>query len=204
MKKYLLLGALTLLSHLAAETKILVFAGSTREESYNKKLALYAAKIARTNGASVTVINLKEYPLPLYDGDSEKNEGMPNNAKKIRQLMIDSNAIIIASPEYNGSVSAVLKNVLDWASRSEDGKPSRDAFKGKKFAIMSTSPGTGGGARGLVHLRFIIDAIGGTVVEDQVIVPNGNDAFDEKGELKNPTIKEQLQKEIKELLANKS
>ena len=180
--------------------KVLAFAGSTRGDSYNKKLVQEAAAIAREKGASVTVIDLKELPMPLYDGDVEEAEGMPPNAKRLRELMIESSAIIIASPEYNASISAVLKNALDWVSRSEDGRPSRSAFKGKKFAIMSTSPGRGGGARGLAHLTTIIEDIGGEVIQKKVIVPDGYKAFNEKGELENTKVQQELQEEIDELL----
>jgi chromate reductase, NAD(P)H dehydrogenase (quinone) len=185
-----------------ATTKVLAFAGSTRKDSYNKKLVQEAAAIARKSGASVTVIDLKEYPIPLYDGDAEAAEGMPANAKRLRDLMIASDDIIIASPEYNGSVSAVLKNALDWVSRSEDGSPSRSAFKGKKFAIMSTSPGMGGGARGLVHLTDIIEGIGGIVIKKKVVVPDGYKAYDENGSLENSKVEQELQEEINELLQN--
>jgi chromate reductase, NAD(P)H dehydrogenase (quinone) len=200
MKKWLLLACVVCTFPLAAETKVLAFAGSTRADSYNKKLVAYAAEIARKSGAEVTFIDLKDYPMPNYDADLEKNEGMPPNAKRLRDLMRRSKAIIIASPEYNGSVSAVLKNALDWTSRSEDGQSSREAYKGKKFAIMSASPGKGGGARGLVHLRAIIEDIGGEVLKKQTIVPQAYDAFNTKGELENASLKNDLKQEICELL----
>src|SRR5262245_61507584 len=112
MLKWILMAMLVLAGPLAAETKILAFAGSTRKDSYNKKLVKEAAQIARKCGANVTVVDLKDYPIPLYDGDLEKDEGMPENAKRIRKMMIESDAILIASPEYNGSLPAVLKNVI--------------------------------------------------------------------------------------------
>lgn len=185
----------------AAETKVLAFSGSTREGSFNKKLVQEAAKMAQQMGAIVTVIDLRDYPLPHYDGDLEAKEGMPENAKRLRQLMMGSQAIIIASPEYNSSVSGVLKNLIDWASRNEEGKPSREAFKGKKFAIMSASPGQGGGARGLVHLRAIIEGIGGEVVQQQVSVPQAYNAFNAQGALESPELKEQLKQEIQQIVS---
>jgi chromate reductase, NAD(P)H dehydrogenase (quinone) len=196
--------------HLSAETKevkeakepikVLAFAGSTRKDSINKKLVLIAAEIARKKGASVTFIDLKEYPIPLYDGDLEESEGMPKNAKYIRNLMLESSAIIIATPEYNGSISAVLKNALDWVSRSEDSNASRGAFKGKKFAVMSTSPSKKGGLNGLNHLSFILENLGGKVVSIKVAVPNGFEAFNEVGQLRDEKIAKELDQEIDELL----
>ncbi len=184
-------------SPLAAEMKVLAFAGSNRANSYNKKLVHDAADIARQMGATVTVIDLKDYPMPFYDEDLESKQGMPNNAKKLRQLMIKNDAVIIASPEYNASIPALLKNTLDWVSRGENGSYSPDAFKGKKFAIMSASPGPGGGARALVHLRAIIEAVGGTVIEKQVSIPNAQEYFSVNKRPPNPA----LTAEIKQLLA---
>lgn len=195
---------LTLASSLCAETKILAFAGSTREDSCNKKLVREAAGIARQMGATVTLIDLKDYPIPFYDADLETKEGMTPNAKRLRALMIESNAIIIASPEYNGSIPGLLKNALDWASRNEQGNPSRDAYSGKKFAIMSASPGSGGGARALAHLRTIIQNIGGEVIPEQVTVANCNGAFNAQGHLENPALKQALQAEIQQLLPAKT
>lgn len=192
MKKWILVLLLVITSLLNAETKVLAFAGSSREDSVNKKLVSQAAQIAKDLGATVTVIDLKDYPIPLYDADLESKEGMPDNAKFIRRLMIESQAILIASPEYNKSVSALLKNVLDWTSRSENGQPSRAAYQGKKYAIMSASPGNSGGARGLIHLRDIIEDIKGTVVPQQVSIPQAYEAFDENGRLKDPALTNQL------------
>ncbi len=202
MLKWLVTACLVLASPLAAaEVKVLAFAGSTQDSSLNKKLVREAAKIAGQMGAKVKVIDLRDYEIPFYDADLESSQGMPQSAKRLRQLMKESHAIIIATPEYNGSLSAVLKNAIDWASRSEGGQPSRDAFSGKKFAILSASPGGTGGARALGHLRTIIENVGGTVVSTQVSVPNAYQAFNEQGELQDPVLKEELKKEVQELLA---
>lgn len=204
MKTNFLFSVLALASPLLGDnTKVLALAGSTREGSLNKKLMQNAAAISRDMGAKVTVIDLKDFPMPFYDGDLEKNQGMPLHAKRIRDLMIASDAILIATPEYNASMPAVLKNAIDWASRSEDGKSSRDAFKGKKFAIMSASPGKGGGARSLAHLRAVIEDVGGEVVELQLAVPQAHNAFDAEGHLAQGPIRQALQSEIQQLLAAK-
>lgn len=196
-----LLLCLAVTMNLNAQTKVLAFAGSTRVDSSNKKLIAEAANLAKGMGADVTLIDLKDYPIPFYNADLETSSGMPENAKRIRNLMIDSQVILIASPEYNGSLSALLKNTLDWASRNEQGGSSREAFKGKKFALMSASPGSGGGARGLGHLRTIIENVGGTVVPTQVSIPNSYQAFDEKGNLKNEAERTALMNLISQTLS---
>jgi chromate reductase, NAD(P)H dehydrogenase (quinone) len=201
MLKSLLITGLIAATPLTAEIKILAFSGSTREDSMNKKLIQNAAEIARQMNVTVNIIDLRDYSMPFYDGDVEQ-KGLPENAKRLRKLMIESQAIIIASPEYNGSLSGVLKNALDWASRSEEGKPSREAFQGKKFAIMSASPGLGGGSRSLSHLQTVIQNVGGEVIGLQLTVPNAYTAFDNQGRLKDSALQEQLKKEILQLIAH--
>jgi chromate reductase, NAD(P)H dehydrogenase (quinone) len=194
MWKCLIILCFAFSTSLNAQTKVLAFAGSTRADSANKKLIVEAANSAHRMGADITVIDLKDYPIPFYDGDLEAKEGMPSTARQLRKMMIQSDVIIIASPEYNASLSPVLKNAIDWASRGEAGGSSREAFKGKKFAIMSASPGSSGGARGLVHLRTILEDIGGTVIPLQVVVPGAFNAFDELGHLKSEKTKMEIQK----------
>jgi chromate reductase, NAD(P)H dehydrogenase (quinone) len=200
MKKWIILACVALTGSLSAETQVLAFAGSTREGSQNKMLVKEAADIARQMGAKVTLIDLRDYAMPIYSSDLETSQGMPENAKKLRQLMINSNAIIIASPEYNGSIPGLLKNAIDWASRNENKGSSRDAFKGKKFAIMSASPGKSGGKNGLNHLRDILTAIGGEVISKQVSVPESFNAFNGQGMLQNDSLQNELKEEIKQLL----
>src|SRR5260221_646228 len=102
-----------------AQPKILAFAGSLRKDSYNKKLIKIAAEGARAAGAEVTVIDLKEFPLPVYDGDLETAEGLPANAKKLKEMFLKHQGLLIASPEYNSSIPGGLKNMIDWVSRTE-------------------------------------------------------------------------------------
>lgn len=186
------LAAVTTLP-LSAELKVLAFAGSTRSDSYNKKLVCDAAAIARQMGATVTIIDLKDYPMPFYDADLEATQGMPKNGKAFRDLLLQSDAVIIATPEYNASIPAVLKNAIDWASRTEAGGGSREAFAGKTFAIMSASPGNGGGSRALVHLRNIIEALGAPVVPRQVSIPSAHQYFAGSERPENPQLKEEVE-----------
>jgi chromate reductase, NAD(P)H dehydrogenase (quinone) len=199
MRKLVLLicFAAVWLTSIYAEPKVLAFAGSTRKDSYNKKLILAATEIARQEGATVTLIDLKDFPMPLYDADLEASQGLPENAKRLRNLMISHDKIMIASPEYNGSMPAVLKNSLDWASRGEDGNWSNLAFKGKKFAIMSASPGKGGGARALVHLRSVIETNGGIVLSNQATIPNAHQYFAKNQGTTNVALKEEVEQLLK-------
>ena len=165
--------------------KILAFAGSTRAESFNKKLVRLAADAARAAGAEVTVVDLRDFPLPLFDGDLEEAEGLPENARKLKALFREHDALLLASPEYNSSITGVLKNSLDWVSRSEaDDEPTLVAYKGKAAALLSASPGALGGLRGLVHVRAILGNLGMLVLPEQVCVPKAHEAFDEAGALK--------------------
>ena len=166
--------------------RILAFAGSLRRESFNKKLVPIAAKAARDAGAEVTLIDLKDFPLPLFDQDLEAEQGMPENGKKLKQLLIDHDGLLIACPEYNSSVTAVLKNAIDWASRPAPGEPPLVAFRGKVATLMSASPGALGGLRALVHVRSILGNIGVIVLPEQIAVPKANEAFKPDGSLVDP------------------
>ena len=165
--------------------RILAFAGSTRKASFNKKLAAAAAKSAEATGGEVTLIDLADFPLPIFDEDYEAEHGMPENAAKLKQLFIDHNGLLIASPEYNSSISAVLKNAIDWISRRAEGEPMKAAFLGKAAAIMAASPGGLGGIRGLVHLRSILQNIGVLVMPDQITLSEAHSAFGDDGSLTN-------------------
>jgi len=168
-----------------ATPKILAFAGSARTDSYNKKLVAIAAEAARAAGAEVTLIDLRNYPLPLYDGDLEEAEGLPENAKKLKELMKAHDGFLISCPEYNSSITPLLKNTIDWASRAEsDDEPALVAYKGKTVALISASPGGFGGLRGLVTVRSIFGNIGVVVLPGQACVPKAYEAFDEAGKLK--------------------
>lgn len=166
--------------------KILAFAGSTRTDSYNKKLVQIAVSGAQAAGAEVTFVDLRDIPMPLFDEDLEAQEGLPTNARKLKDLMVTHQGLLIASPEYNSSISAVLKNAIDWVSRPSPGEPPLACFTDKVAAIMSTSPGALGGLRGLVHLRSILGNIKVLVLPDQIVVPKANDAFNSDGSLKDP------------------
>ncbi len=164
---------------------ILAFAGSARTASFNKKLVAIAAEGAKAAGAEVTILDFRELPLPLFDEDLEAAEGLPENVLRLKSLMKASHGFLIASPEYNSSITPLLKNAIDWASRPEPGEPPMGltCFRDKAAVLMSTSPGGLGGLRGLVHVRSILDNLGVLVLPDQKAIPNAYQAFDESGNL---------------------
>jgi chromate reductase, NAD(P)H dehydrogenase (quinone) len=164
--------------------KILAFAGSLRKESFNKKLVKIASEGAKQAGAEVTFIDLKDYPLPLMDEDLEKAEGLPENAKKLKQLFLDHQALLLACPEYNSSITGVLKNVIDWVSRPQAGEKPLACFDGKVAALLAASPGALGGLRGLVTVRSILGSIKVIVLPEQLAISKAHEAFDDAGNLK--------------------
>jgi len=163
--------------------KILAFSGSLRRDSYNKQLVSIASEGARKAGAEVTLIDFRDYPMPFYDGDLQQSEGFPQGAGKFKKLMLEHHGFLIASPEYNMSMTAVLKNAIDWASRSAAGESPLSAFRGKVAALMTTSPGYFGGIRGLSHLRLVLEACGTMVLPEQIAVPKASVAFTADGRL---------------------
>ena len=177
-----------------AKPKVLAFAGSTRIDSFNKKLVKIAAVGAREAGVDVTVIDLRDFSMPLYDGDLEQKEGLPPNARKLKDLMLAHQGFLISSPEYNSSISGVLKNAIDWASRQSEGEANLACFKDKVTGIMSASPGGLGGLRGLVHVRSILGNIGVLVMPDQIAVAKAHEAFNVDGTLKDKKQEEQVKK----------
>ena len=175
--------------------KILAFAGSSRRESFNKKLVKIAAEGARLAGAEVTYVDFKDLPMPLFDEDLEAEQGIPENVKTFKAVMKAHQGLLIACPEYNSSITPLLKNAIDWASRPEPGEPGLICFRDKVAVIMSTSPGALGGLRGLVHVRAILGNIGVLVLPNQKGIAKAHEAFDENGQLKD----EQQQQEIHQL-----
>jgi chromate reductase, NAD(P)H dehydrogenase (quinone) len=165
--------------------KLLAFAGSTRKGSLNQALLDLSVREARDRGAEVTAIRLKDFALPIYDGDLEV-EAFPQAAHDLKALFRAHHGFLIATPEYNGSVSAVLKNAIDWVSRPTDGESlvALSAFRGKVAGLMAASISPFGGLRGITHMRQILGTIQTVVATEQVLVPFAHGAFDENWALK--------------------
>lgn len=164
--------------------KILAFAGSLRADSYNKKLVRIAAEGARTAGAEVMLLDLRDLPMPIYDGDIEKSQGLPQNAKAFKKLLIEHHGVLLSTPEYNSQYPAVLKNALDWASRQEPGEAPLMAFKGKIAGVMSASPGALAALRSQTLVRALLLYLGMVVVPVQIGIARAAEAFDSSGRLK--------------------
>jgi chromate reductase, NAD(P)H dehydrogenase (quinone) len=166
--------------------KILVFAGSIRTGSFNARLAALAAKELALADADVTLISLADHPLPLYDGDAEAASGPPEGAVKLKRLFGLHQGVFIASPEYNASVTPLLKNTLDWVSRVREGREvPLAAFRNRVFALGAASNGTYGGMRSLIALRQVLElGCGALVLPEQIAVREAASAFDDMDNLK--------------------
>src|SRR6478672_10680127 len=182
--------------------RLLFFAGSTREGSYNKKLARLAQHIATANGIEGVFVDLRDYPMPLYHGDLEANEGAPQKAAEFKALLSEYQGVFIATPEYNSSIPALLKNTLDWVTRVRaKGETGLEVYKTRVFAISGASPGYYGAMRSLLTLRQILEiGIGAPVIPQQIALPRAMDAFDTDGSLKDKG-QQELCKTVVEALA---
>lgn len=163
--------------------RILAFAGSARRDSLNKKLLQVAVAGARAVGAEVTVLDLRDLPLPLYDGDLEVAEGLPANARTFKQHLRTHAGLLLACPEYNSSLTPLLKNAIDWASRADAGEAPLACFEGKVAGLVAASPGALGGLRGLAAVRVLLGNIRVLVLPDQVAVAHAHEAFTADGAL---------------------
>jgi NAD(P)H-dependent FMN reductase len=165
--------------------RILLFAGSIRTGAFSGKVADAAHKELASQGADVTRISLSDYPLPIMDQDLEREKGVPENALKLARLFAAHDAVLICTPEHNGSMPALVKNTIDWVSRvhRDNGRP-LDPYHGKVAGICSSSEGHFAGIRSANHLRAVLSHIGMELISPQVSVPHGGDAFDENGDFR--------------------
>jgi chromate reductase len=157
---------------------LLAFEGSGRPGSLNAKVLDIVCEQAQAKGFKVTRINLRDYHLPIYEMDDEQNFGLPEAAIKLKDLFKAHDGFLIASPEYNGAPSALLKNAIDWVSRQHNNEPKLVEFKGKLAGLIGVSPGKMGGLRGLYQLNTILFGLGTIVLPDIVSIGFANDAFD--------------------------
>jgi len=165
--------------------KILFLSGSSRKGSFNTQLAKAACEIAKSQGADAEFVDLIDYELPLFNQDEEDERGIPGNAKRLKHKFVDADGFFIAAPEYNGSITPLLKNTLDWLSRAMiENEAPLTAYADKAAAISGASPGGLGGIRGLVPLRLLLSNLGVNMVGQQLALGSAHDAFDEKGMLK--------------------
>ena len=163
--------------------KILAFAGSAKATSVNKLALAVAAEGAIEAGAEVTIIDLKDFPMPIMDEDLEAAEGLPEAVVRLKELFGSHDGILLACPEYNSSITPMLKNAIDWVSRPDDGGSGLRFYSGKTAGLIAASPGGLGGLRGLVHVRAILGNLGMMVVPDQAAVTFASKVFDEDGKI---------------------
>lgn len=181
--------------------KLLVISGSARQASVNGKLGKVACALAAELGAEAEFVDPRDHVLPLYDGDLEEAEGLPAAARELKEKFVAADALIFCSPEYNSSVTPLLKNLIDWISRAEgDEEPPLAAYQGKVAGLLSASPGGLGGMRGLVHLRAILGNIGVLVVPKQFAMGSAFEKFDEAGELTDERARGQVEVVVKQVV----
>jgi NAD(P)H-dependent FMN reductase len=176
----------------------LTFSGSLRQGSFNSKLVKFSATKIESMGIQNLTLEINAFPMPLFNEDDETENGAPESASLLREHFAESDLLLIASPEYNGSLTAVLKNTIDWLSRPSASKDNQtlSAFDGKVVLLLSASPGGLGGMRGLAHLRDILSNLGAIVLPGSVSISAAHNAFDEKGALKSDTLHGKLTKQI--------
>jgi chromate reductase len=169
------------------EVRVVAIAGSMRAASYNKRLLAAAVQVLARPGVVVDVVDLKGLNLPLYDGDLEEAEGLPEGARELHRRLEAADGILIASPEYNQSIPGTFKNAIDWASRGQG-----IAFEGKVGALMAASPGGVGGMRMLPHLRQVLTSLDVVLLPGQLTVSKAHEAFNPDGSLAAPFFEKQL------------
>ncbi|BCL76125.1 oxidoreductase [Jeongeupia sp. HS-3] len=164
--------------------RLLAFSASTRIASFNRKLIAIGAQAARDAGAEVTLIDLLDYDLPLYNGDLEARDGLPDAAARLQQQFAAHHGLLLSTPEYNGMFPPLLKNTLDWVSRADaSGQSGLRFLEGKVAGLLSASPGGLGGLRSLIVSRQYLSNLGFLVIPQQQAISAAHQAFDEGGAL---------------------
>lgn len=162
---------------MAEKLKILALAGSLREYALSKRVLKMAIRGAERAGAEVTYVDLRDYPMPIYNLDDHEKNGFDEHALRLQGLFTQHDGFLISSPEYNGSLPAALKNAIDWVSRPSDKYPRSGVFAGKFAAMMASSPGSLGGVRSLAHLRGVLTSISVNVLPQEIAVPFAEEKF---------------------------
>lgn len=178
------------------QPKILAFAGSLRRHSLNKRIVKVAAAGAEKAGAAVTYLDLNDVPMPVYNADDQIEFGFSEHTLRMQGLLHSHDGLLIATPSYNGSLPAALKNVIDWCSRENEVYRKTDVFPGKVAAIISASPGSLGGVRALGHLRDVLSSVKVQVLPTEIAVPFAAKRFDGNG---TEMIDEQMKQSLEQL-----
>lgn len=179
--------------HVPNPPRILAFAASTRSASFNRRLARVATECVRQAGGDITLIELKEYPMPLYEGDLEAAEGIPEQGKRLKALLAEHQGLLVVSPEYNGFITPLLKNTLDWLSRPDGDQDGLALFRDKLALVLSASPGALGGLRSLTLARQLLTNLGVMLMPDSLAVGRAHEAFGDDDTLKDARQQAKLQ-----------
>lgn len=171
--------------------RVLAFAASLRRASLNRKLVEVAAGVARAAGAQVDLAEFREFDMPIYDGDLDASAGLPPGATELRRRLEQTDAVVIAAPEYNYSIAGPLKNAIDWVSRA---RPM--PWRGKSVLLIAASPSPMGGIRGLWQTRIPLEGCGALVFPDMFALPHADQAFDEQGKLREPAVEDRLRRDV--------
>jgi chromate reductase, NAD(P)H dehydrogenase (quinone) len=174
--------------------KILGFCGSLRSGSFNRKLALHALDVLKGKNCDVEYINIRDLEIPVYDGDFEAKNGIPAGVTKLAEAIKNADALVIGCPEYNGGITGVLKNTIDWVSRA------KNPWVSKPILLVSTSPGWFGGLKSNVVTRGILSHLRAIVVPTQVVIPLAEKSMNEKEQLVDPLHVSNLNTGCEELL----
>jgi chromate reductase, NAD(P)H dehydrogenase (quinone) len=175
--------------------KVLVFGASLRGDSLNRKLAALAARIAERHGATVDIASMRDFDVPSYDGDVEGTQGIPAGADELRRRLVESDAFIVSSPEYNGSMPGTFKNLVDWTSRFRP-----QPFDGKHGLLMSASPSMGGGNRGLWALRMPLEHLGARIYPDMFSLGQAHKTLVD-GDLADGSLRARFEKNLQAFLS---
>ena len=175
--------------------KVLVFGASLRADSSNRKLAALAARLAEQSGAAVDQASMRDFDVPSYDGDVEMEQGFPKGADELRRRLSESDAFIVASPEYNGSMPGMFKNLIDWTSRYRP-----QPFDGKHGLLLSASPSMGGGNRGLWALRMPLEHLGARIFPDMFSLAQAHKALVE-GDIADAALRARFDKSLQAFLS---
>lgn len=175
--------------------KVLVFGASLRADSLNRKLAALAARVAEQSGATVNHASMRDFDVPSYDGDVEKERGIPKGAEEFKRRLEDCDAFIVSSPEYNGSMPGLFKNLIDWTSRFRP-----QPFDGKQGLLMSASPSMVGGNRGLWALRMPFEHLGARVYPDMFSLAQAHKALVD-GDITDAALRARFDKNLQAFLS---
>lgn len=181
--------------------KILVIPGSLRTGSINARLAAAAVDAFARADVDVNRLSLADYPLPIYDGDIESNDGVPKNAVNLKRMIGAHDGVLFVTPEYNSSLPPLLKNAIDWVTRVEDrGETKGEVLRGRPFAIASASDGKLGGSRCLAALRLILSGCRALVIPNQLALSFASEAYDEMDRLKHKADIDALNAMVRQLI----